>query len=264
MTQHCLHLGPETGDMETCGPCKNNTRLKIFSCSHPDHSTTTIKSCLTCPDFVLPLIDVFDRVCVINLKRRQDRLETFWKNIEECKWPFKKPEVVEAIDGQIVRAPKGWTAGDGAYGCKVTHCRTLEMALMEGVQHLLVLEDDAVFITDFVERLKQFFIALPKDYDGLCLGGQNKGNVEIVTEEVYRVFNCQRTHAYSARPRLQQALYRLWSAPSCVDHIDHIVGQVQERFNVYAPRPSFLIGQGESYSDIRGSLKAETFWQPKL
>ena len=53
----------------------------------------------------------FDRVVVINLKRRPDRLRNILAELKERSWPFIHPEVFNAVDGNKVPVPKDWQDG---------------------------------------------------------------------------------------------------------------------------------------------------------
>ena len=87
----------------------------------------------------------FDRVCLVNLRRRPDRLEQFQKELERLDWPFQSPMIVPACDGRAVPQPAYFKGGAGAWGCLRSHSWILEQAMADGVKSLLILEDDAFF-----------------------------------------------------------------------------------------------------------------------
>ena len=206
------------------------------------------------------LAGYFDRVVVINLKRRPDRLDAFWEEIERANWPFAKPQVFHAIDGNKVPSPHDWDAGGGAWGCMQSHRQILEQAIMDEVDKLLVLEDDMCLSSDFVQRITDFLARVPRDWGQLMLGGQHsEDSTSRVKKDIVRCTNCQRTHAYAIRGRFMRALYRQWVSTS--GHCDHRMGEIQGRYRVYAPDP-FIFGQAEGKSDISGAFNPRKFWVP--
>jgi hypothetical protein len=205
------------------------------------------------------MLQTFDRVVVINLRRRPDRLVAFRTAISECDWPFLDPIVFEAIDGGVVPAPDRWGAGGGAWGCMQSHRQILERAILDGIRALLVLEDDACFRPNFRAEAARFLAAVPEDWDQLMLGGQHMTAPTNVCPGVVRCMNCQRTHSYAIRGKYLRDLYRLWCGSS--GHCDHIMGPFQSRYRVYAPE-HFLIGQERGASDISGAKNPAKFWVP--
>lgn len=223
----------------------------------------TAYECKRCPKR-RELREYFDRVVVINLARRVDRLEAFEHELTEKGWPFKRPEVFSAVDGAKVCAPKGFVSGDGAWGCVRSHVAVLERALNDGVKSLLVLEDDAALRYSFADDVARFLSRAPDDWEQLMLGGQFVGRdrslvKDRVSDGVLRVAGVERTHAYAVRGRYMQDLYALWCRAD--RHCDHVMGPFQRGRLVYAPDP-FVVGQARSKSDINGKVNAPNFWSP--
>jgi GR25 family glycosyltransferase involved in LPS biosynthesis len=72
-------------------------------------------------------------VWVINSKRRPDRLARFWSEIGKGHWPFRRPQIFNAIEGDKVGVPKFWQTGGGSYGCLRSHLVLLERAIQDDV-----------------------------------------------------------------------------------------------------------------------------------
>jgi hypothetical protein len=212
--------------------------------------------------YKLSIHDFFDEIYVVNLDRRPDRMEEFNREIARSHWPLKKPVRFRAIDAAAVPVPYGWHSGGGAWGCMQSHRQILETVMMNKSDSVLIFEDDAIFVEGFSKKLFDFLRNVPKPWDKIMLGGQlfdGHSRSEPVNQYVRKVVNCQRTHAYAVRGEFMRALYQKWH--SSYGHCDHIMGPFQEGWNVYAPT-EFLVGQGESHSDISGSHNPAKFWEP--
>jgi hypothetical protein len=200
----------------------------------------------------------FDRVVVISLRRRQDRLRHMLARMDAVGWPFRAPEVFDAIDGSAVPCPTNWRSGGGAYGCRQSHIQVLQRAIMDGVERILVLEDDAEFHDTFTDHAAAFVDRIPSEWECLMLGGQHMAAPEHVANGVVRCANTQRTHCYAATASGMLTLCKLWS--ESLHHIDWDMGPaLGARRRTYAPSP-FLVGQAAARSDICGRRNPAQFW----
>lgn len=262
----CSHLGSPNGKRHECPSCSGKVQVKEMSCAV--HGACTVgrqidgvKCCQGCPDRNKPLAKTaapptyFDRVVLINLKRRPDRLENFQRLRKEKGWPFQEPVIYDAIDGNKVGVPTYFVSGGGAFGCIRSHVNCLERAIMDGCKSVLVMEDDVCWVGDLAEKLAEFMGKVPKDWGQLMLGGQNMKS-EPVSPGVVRCLNTQRTHAYAVRGDTLKSLLSLWYSAN--RHCDHVMGTWQKDHKVYAPFP-FLFGQDATKSDI-GREAHLRFW----
>ena len=211
--------------------------------------------------------EFFDRVYVINLKRRRDRLEEFRKRLRSIEWPFREPEVFYGVEGDVTGVPGWWGQGGGAWGCLMSHVRILEQCLQDGVESVLFLEDDVSFIPDFGRQVTDWLPHVPDDWEHLYLGGQHLRNPEEENEWVFKCKNVNRTHAHAMRGRFMKRAYKhVLHAPDYMkfrgSHIDHRLGALHETGTVkaYAPKPNWFCSQAAGKSDISGRQNPEYFW----
>jgi len=212
----------------------------------------------------------FERVVLINLKRRPDRLARVMQELKRCKWPFKMPEIFEAVDGHASPTPPKWGFGQGAWGCMQSHKRVLQDAIDDGVEKLLVMEDDVCFADTFCVSIKRFLQKVPDDWDQLMIGGQHfnlHGEPPLVRPGVVRCTDCERPHCHAVRGNYMLKLLERWHGGgpfNGLGHCDWIMGrdpELQFAHKVYAPR-KFLAGQERGQSDINGGLLPRKFWNP--
>lgn len=212
----------------------------------------------------------FDRVFLVNLKRRPDRLSSVQASLRQSQWPFKWPVVFRAVDGNAVPCPEGWQSGGGAWGCMRSHQQIFEKVMIEGAKSVLILEDDACFVDDFPKKVEEFLQAVPEDWDQIMFGGEHvntNGLPILVKPGVYRCTDCERTHCYAIRGEFLKKLYRRWINGGDYNgevHCDWIMGrdpEMQSKHHVYAPE-RFLVGQEGGRSDVDGGLQARKFWNP--
>ncbi len=201
------------------------------------------------------LLDYFDRVVVINLARRPERLAQFRARFAD--WPFHTPERLEAIDGSTAVVPQNWTHGPGAWGCRLSHRVAVATALEQGVSSLFVLEDDAMPAADFAAGAEAFLASVPADWEVLMFGAQHLSPPTPVSPGVDRCAFVNRCHGYALRGRAMAGYIAMLDRFD-TDHCDVVLGSLMPHLNAYAPRP-LLIGQSAGVSDITGREEEARF-----
>jgi hypothetical protein len=204
------------------------------------------------------LTKIFERVCVINLEHRRERVESFFGNLP-ADWPFQYPERYQAVNGENSPPPRWWKGGNGAWGCYRTHLTIIEECLNRGINSVLILEDDAICVENFREKTELFWQHLPGDWEMVYLGGQHiQENLRLprkVNEWVYSPYNVNRTHCYGIRGRkMLESVYRHlhdYTSWNVAHHVDHYLGEFQKTIEngLYVPR-EWLVAQSEGQSDI--------------
>lgn len=217
------------------------------------------------------LTQQFDRVFVINLDCRPDRWTGFQERASRA--GFTGYERYRAIEGDKCLHPAWWRAGNGAWGCLMTHLRIAQDAALDGLKSYLVFEDDVVFTDDFVDRVKQAMAELQgTEWDQLYLGGQYLYRETTppwpFRNGIVRAVNINRTHAYAVNARFVQKFQQhIIHAPDYIRaksdmHIDHQLGVLHERKQdiILGVHP-WVCGQAADSSNITGSVKEEEWWQ---
>jgi len=177
--------------------------------------------------------EVFEKVIVINLAKRPDRMAQIKAQLDAHNITFER---FEAIDGQEL----GIT---GVQACALSHRGVIEQYKDAG--NVFIFEDDAELNEDF-EQLWDVFIAnLPDDWQMVYLGC-NKIDWQPIAKGVARLSAGIATHAYGAK---QSVFDSMIDASKRSEPIDLSYMQLQVSVPTYVAVPS-MVGQVPGFSDI--------------
>jgi len=181
------------------------------------------------------LNDFFDRIVVINLERRTDRLEAFDKQAQELGFTY---QVKKAIDGKAVGI-------DPIVAGRLTHIEVLQSMAFE--EKVLIMEDDAQFDPDFAEKFPVYMERLPDDWDMFYLGAIKNQTLPVNDYWVKQVVSTG-AQAYCPHPSKRD----LWvQAANAFDKwIDVAYRLYAHKTNCYIAQPNLVI-QTPGYSDLR-------------
>ena len=131
------------------------------------------------------LNDIFDRIVVINLDSRTDRMEFFDKQAKRLGIKYERFPAVVANPPSL---PPTWA-------CKESHIQVIKQAVKDNVKRLFVFEDDALFVNDFNEKLEELYAKLPEDWDMFYLGAWHL-QYESYVDGLVKMIESYSAHAY--------------------------------------------------------------------
>lgn len=183
--------------------------------------------------------EFFDKVVVINLDRRTDRMEKLGNQLDKLEIQYER---FSAVDGKELGI-KPIEAGTRS------HQKVLEQNIGKQV---LILEDDALFVDDFNEKFDEVMQHLPENYDIFYLGAllpRHTGKVTDIGNKYWfkQVFTTG-SQAYSPAPHRVQ--YFSDKLKTYDWYIDLGLQKFAENLNALIVRPN-LVAQFPSFSDLR-------------
>jgi hypothetical protein len=202
----------------------------------------------------------FERTYIISLPHRRERTAALQAR-------FPRAVVVNAFHGRDLAAPKWFRAGFGAWGCYMSHLHVLMSAVHDKLDSYMVLEDDAILIPEFEDKLALFCTHLPTNWGQAYLGGAHQSAPEMLNEFVYACHSVDRTHAFavSARAFRPMLSHLLETERFFIDerprHVDQVLQQAHEKclWPVYAPTWWFA-GQAGGLSTISLERLPDRWW----
>jgi len=149
---------------------------------------------------------------------------------------------------------------NGALGCSMSHLKCLEIAKANNWSHILIVEDDILFLksTVFVNQVN-LFLKNHKDFDVMLVAGNNVPPFTVVDNSCVKVTKCQTTTGYLVQSHYfdiliknyRDGIQNLMKYPDKPRYfaIDKYWFKLQEINKWYLIVP-LTVTQREDYSDI--------------
>ena len=182
--------------------------------------------------------EFFDKVVVINLDRRTDRMEKLDLQLKELGIQYKRFSAVDAIKLNIDPIVAGLRS----------HLQVIKDNIGRRV---LVLEDDAYFVDNFNEKFEKVMQTLPEDWDIFYLGAllpKDVGQINMVNRHWGIQVLTTGTQAYCIRPEMQH--YFISRLEDYNYYIDIGLRDFAKDLKAYITQPNLVV-QFPSYSDLR-------------
>jgi glycosyl transferase family 25 len=192
------------------------------------------------------LISDIKHAFYINLKSRPDRKQHVENQLANIG--------INAVRFEAIKL------SNGALGCSLSHLKCLEIAKQNNWEHVLIVEDDILFLKPEIFKTQlSTFLSKKKDYDVILIAGNNFPPYEVIDSTCVRVSSCQTTTGYLVQSHYYDTLitnYRdgiskLMREPENHAYyaIDKYWFELQRKHNWYLITP-LTVTQREDYSDI--------------
>ena len=196
---------------------------------------------------MLTTLDDIKNIFYINLKVRTDRRKHVEQQLNQL--GLRSYERFNAIK-----------TTNGAVGCTLSHIKCLELAKERGYDHVLIVEDDILFLepTVFIKQIN-IFLSNKHKWDVVIFGGNNVPPYERIDDSCIAVSSCQTTTGYLVNAHyfdtllanFKEGLRKLLSEPE--KHINYAIDKywfhLQRKDNWFLITPLTVV-QREDYSDI--------------
>jgi len=211
--------------------------------------------------------EYFDKIYCINLDRREDR----W--IENCLPQFKtlgmEVERFSACDGKVEVNLGYGVVYNAELAGTISHLKAIKKAKEDGVEKLLLLEDDVVFDNNVNEIFTEHIKNTPKEWDILFFGGNHVGGMNSVAGGVVKLNGSYAIHACGIKNtafdimilHLERSIDKVMDSrvrltPSVA--ADYFLAQLHRSLGVYCFIPH-LAWQKDGHSDIQGAYMDYNF-----
>jgi glycosyl transferase family 25 len=176
--------------------------------------------------------------------------------------PDRKKHVEEQLEKIGIKAERfnAIKLKNGAVGCSMSHLKCLEIARTNNWDHVLIVEDDILFLNPalFIHKLNEF-LSNHKNFDVLLFAGNNMPPYVTIDNSCVKVTKCQTTTAYLVKSHYydtlinnyKEGIKKLINEPlkHTIYAIDKYWFRLQEKDKWYLVIP-LSVTQREDYSDI--------------
>lgn len=189
--------------------------------------------------------DFFDRIVVINLPKRLDRLLEVTEEMEKYGIDF---ELVDGITSEL----------GGAEGLRLTVEKIFKESIEKGHRNILIFEDDTLFLCDPTNTMELVVKELPENYDICYLSAQATCGFHYrQSASLLQLDGAFATHSWAVSLQAMKDILAIgMDAP--IDNF--LVRELQNRQRCYITYP-ILTTQREGYSNIGCAYIS---WRPFL
>lgn len=214
----------------------------------------------------MKLNDFFDKIFVINLERRPDRLEKIKELSNKIEFEYdifpavdgKKIDRDELIEGRKFQIESNEFYRDindyflGQLGCILSHLRLIKHCRDNNIKNVLILEDDVEFSDEFQSKFDNFTKSFNQEWDMIYLSGSLVKKSDEFTS-YSKLLTCHTTHSYAVNSNIYDYLIDKLEKEMLSKPVDVVYSQLHSNIKSWILIP-FLTYQSDGFSDIQNSF----------
>jgi len=202
------------------------------------------------------LFERFDKVYLINLHRRPDRLCNFIEQVE--KHDLGEFQIFEAFDGDKLNVSSNLLSGE--IGIIRSVIGVIEDAIDKNYSKILIVEDDCEFNGN-IKNIDSYYSNLPDNWDMVYFGGNHNIHLnckepEKINDYIVKLTNTYSAHCIAIKKHMFNVI--LESIKNYHHPLDVSYHHLQKYFNVYGFYPGVAY-QKPNFSDIQKQLTDYTW-----
>lgn len=199
----------------------------------------------------MSLNNYFDKIFVINLDRRKDRLAFANREFKKINTTFER---YSAFDGSV-NYPHGLSINKGEYGAYNSHMNLLKYIIENNIERALICEDDVVFCDNFINQFEAYHKQLPENTSLYYISSNNeRASLTKITENIYHTVGSLALHAYSVDLNAAKKLYKQLVTKDFCMPVDDVFIEHHKFNDTYTFYPN-LAWQRPDFSDIREGFR---------
>lgn len=195
-------------------------------------------------------------IYVLNLDRRPDRYSEMKTQLDKLGLLHER---MSAVDGNNLEEPlpiagvkeKYWNKY--ALGIIESNRKIISDAIENDYEEILILEDDVIFVDDFVNKFKLYKSLLPNDYNMTMLACSNfkdiKSCTQVVPPHIFKLKRCLGAFALLINRRCFQIIKNILD--NKLGPLDILYYEIQDKHPCYLFYPS-LVDVKSDLSNVSG------------
>lgn len=210
------------------------------------------------------LNEYFDKIYILNLKRRDDRLKIIKKRLAFTE--ITNFEVFDATDGAVMHPIwkkfseiNPFFSNPNYLACAVSHLSIYNDAISKGYKRILIVEDDVKISSTANEDFRIWSKEVPSDWDLLYLGfiplsddcsrwDYNVFSDRFITSQVFSAKNLWGLYGYGISESLMKETLEIYNRDFPMELDRYFVTRIQQNKKCYGITPQIFAAE-DGYSD---------------